>query len=148
MAALHEESVRAPRRLPNLPPIAEVAVSTYVTAAVAVDGRVATWGDSDGGALGHARLRCHAPAWVSSVRGLHAVHASLSYTNGAVATSEGRVFVWGGNAWEGGLAEGRASAAPSEVAWGGVPSCYRCSAVVLSYKHGFLVFRRAGGSVV
>ena len=50
--------------------------------------------------------------------------------------------MWGGNYWEGGIAEGRSSAAPTEVAWAGVPSCYHCSSVALAHKHGYLIFRK------
>jgi hypothetical protein len=116
--------------------------------AVAVDGRTFSWGDSDGGALGQPSTTCDAPAWLGSLRGLHAVHASVSYTNGAVATSAGRVFVWGGNAWEGGIAEGRTvGAAPTEVVWGGVPACYTCAEITMYilgewYISATLTYRR------
>jgi len=121
------------------------AISTraqYSTAAVTVDGRVFTWGDSDGGALGHSNLICNQPQWLTSLRGQHMSHASLSYTNGAVASDQGRCYVWGGNYWQGGIAEGRESNGPTEVVWGGVPSCYRCSSIALSHRHGYLIFRK------
>mmetsp|Transcript_28130 Transcript_28130/g.68272 ORF Transcript_28130/g.68272 Transcript_28130/m.68272 type:complete len:244 (+) Transcript_28130:1180-1911(+) len=126
----------------SLGPVAEVACSTYSTAAVTVDGRVFTWGDSDGGALGHSNLICNQPQWLTSLRGQHMSHASLSYTNGAVASDQGRCYVWGGNYWQGGIAEGRESNGPTEVVWGGVPSCYRCSSIALSHRHGYLIFRK------
>ena len=69
-------------------------------------------------------------------------HGACSYTNAAVATDEGRCYVWGGNYWEGGIAEGRNAAGPTEVAWGGVPGCYRCSSVALGHQHGYLIFRK------
>jgi len=133
-----------PRRVaePGLGPVAEVACSTYVTVAITVDGRVFTWGDSDGNALGHSRITCHQPQWISALRGQHMSHASVSYTNGAVASDQGRCYVWGGNCWEGGIAAGRNSTGPTEVAWGGVPSCYRCSSVALAFQHGYLIFRK------
>ena len=137
-------SVLAPRLVVGLPPIAEVAASTYSSVAIAVDGRSFTWGDSDGDALGHGVQSCHTPQLVTSLRGLHALHASLSYTNGAIATSEGRIFVWGGNAWQGGIAAGRQATTPTEEKWAGVPRTYKCSAVELSHRHGFLIFRKQG----
>jgi len=80
------------------------------------------------------------------LRGLRVAHGSLSYTNAAVATSEGRCYVWGGNAWEGGIAGGRQHGhGASEVVWAGVPSYYRCSGVALARSHGFLIFRKQPG---
>ena len=133
-----------PRRIveQGLGPVAEVACSTYVTVATTVDGRVFTWGDSDGNALGHTRMACHRPTWITALRGQHMAHASVSYTNGAVASDQGRCYVWGGNYWEGGIAGGRNSTGPTEVAWGGVPSCYRCAQVALAHQHGYLIFRK------
>lgn len=123
-------------------PVAEVACSTYSTIAITVDGRVFSWGDCDGGALGHHETACDTPHWIAALRWLKVTHGSLSYTNGAVATGEGRVFVWGGNAWQGGIAEGRATILPTEVRWSGVPACYRCSSVSLAHRHGYLIFRK------
>ena len=45
--------------------VAEVGVSTYSNMAITVDGRVFTWGDSDGNALGHGNGHCHAPHWLT-----------------------------------------------------------------------------------
>jgi len=126
----------------GLGPIAEVACSTYCTVAVTVDGRAFSWGDCDGDALGHTTTPCHSPIWLRSLRWHRVSRGGLSYTNGAVATDEGRVFVWGGNAWEGGIAGGRNISEPSEVKWSGVPSCYRCTSVALAHKHGYLIFRK------
>merc|ERR1740123_3023932 len=135
-----------PRRLATqgLGPVAEVSCSTYTTLAVTVDGRVFTWGDCDGGALGHNQVPCDEPHWLASLRWQRITHGALAYTNGAVATEDGRVFVWGGGAWEGGIAadlldpEGR----PSEVRWAGVPPCYAVSSVALGHRHGYLIFRK------
>jgi hypothetical protein len=96
-------------------------------------------------------------------------HGALSYTNGAAATDDGRVYAWGGNCWQvaltltlplttdpdpspnpdpepncwqGGIAAGRSATGPTEVAWGGVPRCYRCSSVALGHQHGFLIFEK------
>jgi len=126
----------------GLGPIAELACSTYTTIAITVDGRVFSWGDSDGNSLGHERRNCHSPTWLRSLRWQKVSHGALSYTNGAVATDEGRVFVWGGKAWEGGIASGRNIGEPSEVSWSGVPSCYRCTSVALAHRHGYLIFRK------
>ena len=54
--------VYSPRQVEveGLGPVAEVACSSYSTAAVGVDGRVWTWGDGDGDALGHPHP-CHRP---------------------------------------------------------------------------------------
>ena len=122
--------------------VAEVGVSTYSNMAITVDGRVFTWGDADGNALGHANGHCHAPHWLTSLRGVRMAHGALSYTNGAAATDDGRVYAWGGNCWQGGIAAGRSATGPTEVAWGGVPRCYRCSSVALGHQHGFLIFEK------
>lgn len=138
--------VQKPRRLvaDGLGPVAEVACSTYTTIAITQDGRVFSWGDSDGDALGHEHVQCHVPRWVASLRWQRVSHGSVAYTNAAVATDEGRVFVWGGNMWEGGIAEGRNTDVPTEVQWAhtAVPSCYRCSSVALAHRHGYLIFQK------
>jgi len=123
-------------------PVSEVSCSTYTTVAILMDGRVFSWGDADGNALGHDRQPCHSPHWLRSLRWQRVAHGAVAYTNAAVATDEGRVFMWGGNMWEGGIAEGRDSEGPTEVHWAGVPSCYRCSSTALGSEHGFLVFRK------
>ena len=70
----------------------------------------------------------------------------MSYTNGATATDGGRVFVWGGDYWQGGISRESPGRAPARVAraitWSGVPAAYACSSVALAWKHGFLVFRK------
>lgn len=142
--------MRPPRRVRIAEPIAEVAASTYCSVAVTASGRLLSWGDSDGGALGHGRRRCHTPARLRGLAGLRVRHASTAYTNGAASTEEGRVFVWGGQQWEGGIAaEGGAGGMPAEVRWAGVPGCYRCDAVALAHRHGYLLFRKQqrGGDV-
>ena len=78
----------------------------------------------------------------TSLRGVRMAHGALSYTNGAAATDDGRVYAWGGNCWQGGIAAGRSATGPTEVAWGGVPRCYRCSSVALGHQHGFLIFEK------
>lgn len=139
---------KPPARVPALPPIASLSCSTYASLAVAVDGRCFSWGDRDGNALGlggpDGGAAVDAPAPIEALRGSRVVAGSLSYTNGAVATRDGRVHVWGGNAWEGGIAENARpeglAAAVAEVAWRGVPSCYACKAVALGHNHGYLLF--------
>lgn len=129
----------------GLGPVAEISCSTYSNVAVTVDGRVFTWGDNDGCALGHHNNTCHVPTRVQALRSQKVTHAALSYTNGAAATEVGRVFLWGGQAWEGGIANhhgGAGPTGPTEVSWAGVPACYRCSSVALAHRHGFLVFRK------
>ena len=67
----------------------------------------------------------------------------MSYTNGAVASKDGRVYCWGGNAWEGGIANaGREGPGDvvAEVAWRGVPPDYACAQVALGHNHGLLLF--------
>ena len=49
----------------------QVACSSYVTLAVTVDGRVFTWGDCDGQALGHEDGRCDAPRWAEPASATH-----------------------------------------------------------------------------
>ena len=122
-------------------PVAEVNCSTYATIAITVDGQCFSWGDCDGHALGHQKASCHRPHPISALRGLHVAHGSLSYTNGAVATSTGRVYLWGGNSWEGGLAQGRPTPDPTEMHWAGAPPGYKCVDVAVAYKHGALVFQ-------
>ena len=36
----------------------------------------------------------------TSLRGVRMAHGALSYTNGAAATDDGRVYAWGGNCWQ------------------------------------------------
>ena len=137
---------RDPRLVADLPPLRAVACSTYATLALAVDGRCFSWGDCDGNALGHAAARppVDAPRLLASLRGADAVAGALSYTNGAVASKDGHVYCWGGNAWEGGICNDRASDADADVvarvAWSGVPPCYACKNVALGHNHGFLLF--------
>jgi len=126
----------------GLGPIAEVSCTTYITIAITVDGRVFTWGDRDGDALGHTSHPCNNPTLLPTLRWQRVSHGSSSYTNAAVATDEGRVFMWGGNSWEGGIAADRDTTGPSEVKWNGVPSCYSCSSVALAHRHGYLIFRK------
>lgn len=98
--------VRPPRRVVDVPSaVAEVAASTYCSVAVTTDGRVFSWGDSDGCALGHDERSCHTPMPISALAGQPVAHASVSYTNGAATTACGEVFVWGGQLWEGGIAK-------------------------------------------
>jgi hypothetical protein len=118
-----------------------VSCSTYSTLAIAVDGRAFTWGDCDGGALGHAVAECHTPSRLVGLAGLRVAHGSVCYTNGAAALVDGAVFVWGGAMWEGGIGSG--SLAPTRVSLAnGVPPCYRCTSVALAHRHGFLIFRK------
>jgi alpha-tubulin suppressor-like RCC1 family protein len=139
-------SIRPPQRVAALAahPVVEVSASTYCTMAITVDQRVFTWGDSDGDALGHSELECHTPKWLSEppLRGLRIAHGAMAYTNAAVATDDGRVFQWGGNAWERGVAGGRGVRGPSEVEWAGAPPCYMCSSVALAWRHGYMVLRK------
>ena len=137
-------SAAPPRRL--LEPryvgaVAEVACSTYSNFAVTVDGRGFSWGDFDGGALGHDTVDCHVPTRLDGLTGLRVAHGAMCYPNGAAALSDGSVFVWGGGMWEGGLGGGQHT--PSRVSWGGgVPPCYKCTAVVVAHRHGFLLLRK------
>jgi len=136
--------VRTPRRVQMPHPVAEVAASTYCSSAVTAGGEVYTWGDSDGGALGHDELECHEPKRVDAIKGHSVAHTSTSYTNSAATTHEGRVFVWGGQLWEGGIAKDAAGSAggPTEVEWGGLPDCYKCESVSLAHRHGYLLFTK------
>eukprot|EP00750_Incisomonas_marina_P029011 INCI7023.7.p1 GENE.INCI7023.7~~INCI7023.7.p1 ORF type:complete len:1090 (+),score=157.85 INCI7023.7:1929-5198(+) len=127
---------------PGLGPVAEVSCSTYISVAVTMDGRCFSWGDSDGGALGRQRGGGDQPVWVSDIRGANVVHSASAYTNAAVATRDGRVYVWGGSQWGGGIAAGRDSSLPTEVHWAGVPACYHCSSIALAFRHGYLIFRK------
>jgi hypothetical protein len=124
--------------------VAEAAASTYCSVAVTAAGRLYSWGDSDGGALGHETTLCHTPVRVRELKGLRVRHASTSYTNGAASTDKGRVFIWGGQQWQGGIARAARDGMPTEVEWGGVPSCYKCDAVSLAHEHGYLIFRKTG----
>jgi len=125
-------------------PIAELRSSTYCTMAITIDGRVFTWGDADGDALGHSERECHRPKWLNEppLRGQVVLHGALAYTNAAVATEDGRVFHWGGNAWEAGVAGGRNTRGPSELVWEGAPPCYTCSSIELAWRHGYVVLRK------
>lgn len=127
---------------PGLGPVAEVSCSTYTSVAVTMDGRCFSWGDSDGGALGRQHGGGDQPVWVSDIRGANVVHSAAAYTNAAVATRDGRVYVWGGSEWGGGIAAGRDSSLPTEVHWRGVPACYHCSSIALAFRHGYLIFRK------
>ena len=118
-------------RIGGLAPVVKVACSTYSTVAITTDGAAYSWGDNDGGALGRATGSGDAPGRLEALRGVRACAGALSYTNGAVASSTGRVYVWGGGAWEGGLGNSQGEGV-SEVSWAGVPPCYTCRGVSLS----------------
>jgi len=128
-------------RVSSLPPMTSVAASTYSTVAIATDGRCYSWGDCDGGALGRSSANNDAPGLLETLRGVRACAGALSYTNGAVASAQGRVYVWGGGAWEGGIGNANGEDV-SEVSWNGVPPVYACRGVALGHKHGFLVFEK------
>ena len=135
-------------RVESLPPVTSVAASTYSTVAIATDGRCYSWGDCDGGALGRSSENNDAPGVLDALKGVRACAGALSYTNGAVASAQGRVYVWGGGAWEGGIGNANGEDV-SEVSWNGVPPVYACRGVALGHKHGFLVFEkwvRSGGA--
>ena len=128
-------------RVSSLPPVTSVAASTYSTVAIATDGRCYSWGDCDGGALGRSSENNDAPGVLDALKGVRACAGALSYTNGAVASATGRVYVWGGGAWEGGIGNANGEDV-SEVSWNGVPPVYACRGVSLGHKHGFLVFEK------
>ena len=93
---------RLPRRViahaPHEPPmgaVAEVTCSTYSTLAITVDGKAYAWGDCDGGSPGHNVGECHIRRWLASLAGLRVAHGGVCYTNGAAATEDGSVYVWG-----------------------------------------------------
>ena len=90
-------------RAPSRAPVTSVAASTYSTVAIATDGRCYSWGDCDGGALGRSSENNDAPGVLDALKGVRACAGALSYTNGAVASAQGRVYAWGGGAWEGGI---------------------------------------------
>jgi len=146
LPAEHAPLAQPPRRVAGLAqhPVAEVSCSTYSVLALTTDGRAFTWGDSDGDALGHDEDECSAPRWLDapSLRGQNLAHGAVAYTNAAVATTDGRVFMWGGNAWERGIAAGRAARGPSEITWSGAPPCYQCTSVSLAWRHGYLLFHK------
>ncbi|KAJ8610680.1 hypothetical protein CTAYLR_005662 [Chrysophaeum taylorii] len=123
----------------------DVAASTYATLAITHDGRALTWGDSDGFALGHGVYNCDAPAQVAALRGVHVARGALSYTNGAVATADGRLYVWGGADWEGGIAAFSSGDRPVPLDLCVAP-CYKCTHVALGHDHGFLLFTRGDDS--
>ena len=112
-------------------------------------------GDGEGGCLSAAaggRLAVSGGALVSGCSAVHSggvarahgASTSVLITNGAVASKDGHVYCWGGNAWEGGICNDRASDAHADVvarvAWSGVPPCYACKNVALGHNHGFLLF--------
>ena len=135
--------VRLPRRLAAraLGAVAEISCSTYSNLLVTTDGRAFSWGDCDGGALGHTVDECHSPTRLVGLTGVRVAHGAMCYPNGAAALTDGSVFVWGGAMWEGGMGGGQV--APSRVAWGGgVPPCYRCTSVALAHRHGMIIFRK------
>lgn len=122
-----------------------MSASTYMSVAISEGGGVFTWGDSDGGALGHSQRECDVPTMVSALAGLDAAYAAASYTNGGIVTAEGRAFMWGGTDWEYGITRDSAVGAhdgPRELRWGGVPACYKCSSMALAHRHGYLLFRK------
>jgi len=132
-----------PAAVPGMSPVAEVSCSSYSNMAITVDGRVFSWGDADGNALGHENFPAHSPTLIPGLGGHKVTHGSLSYTNAAAATDEGRLFVWGGGAWEGGIAQqAHGDRGVAEVQWAGVPSCYSLDSAAVAHNHGFLVFRK------
>ena len=59
------------------------------------DGRCYSWGDCDGGALGRSSGDGDAPGRLEALRGVRVCAGALSYTNGAVASAQGRVYLCG-----------------------------------------------------
>eukprot|EP01044_Picomonas_judraskeda_P002987 COSAG03_NODE_231_length_10288_cov_49.012170_5_plen_488_part_00 len=144
MRAWEWTQVQPPRLVRGIGPVASMSCSSYLNIAITVDGRVFTWGDSDGDALGHEEEECNVPRVLAALRGCRVTRGAASYTNAAVATDQGRLYVWGGNAWEGGISGGRQSQGPSEIQWDRacMPQHYRLSSVALGHHHGFLIFRK------
>eukprot|EP00747_Dinoflagellata_sp_TGD_P223553 gnl/TRDRNA2_/TRDRNA2_95095_c0_seq1.p1 gnl/TRDRNA2_/TRDRNA2_95095_c0~~gnl/TRDRNA2_/TRDRNA2_95095_c0_seq1.p1 ORF type:complete len:709 (-),score=125.18 gnl/TRDRNA2_/TRDRNA2_95095_c0_seq1:29-2155(-) len=126
-------------------PVKLVVASSYTCLAVTEDGHAYTWGDSDGGALGHEVKRCHQPVPVNLPEGSFVSEASLAYTNGAVATSSGKLFMWGGRCWLHGISSAITSDSdgePREMAWHGLASGYRYENLVLGHNHAFVIARK------
>eukprot|EP00746_Dinoflagellata_sp_MGD_P167754 gnl/MRDRNA2_/MRDRNA2_98631_c0_seq1.p1 gnl/MRDRNA2_/MRDRNA2_98631_c0~~gnl/MRDRNA2_/MRDRNA2_98631_c0_seq1.p1 ORF type:complete len:465 (+),score=73.83 gnl/MRDRNA2_/MRDRNA2_98631_c0_seq1:105-1499(+) len=136
----------SPGVVQNLPmPVRHVACSTYTALAVLQDGSVFTWGDCDGSALGHHETRCHLPHPLHlQVTDLDVEHASLAYTNGAIASRDGRIFMWGGREWENGISSETASddGMPRELTWNGVALGYRCANLILGHSHAYIIARK------
>jgi len=154
----------------NLDDVRVVACSSYSSLAITGDGRAWTWGDCDGGALGHtadAGGGCNVPKDLG-VAG--AVRGSIAYTNGAVAAKDG-IYMWGGNRWKGGISRksrcGQTSEqslssdsesdedmndfaagstsnahAPRRLAWRGVAKGYEAENLILGHCHAFIVARK------
>jgi len=123
-------------------PVKRISCSTYTTLVVLEDGSVFTWGDCDGSSLGHQETRCHVPHPLDlEVADLSVDQASLAYTNGAVATRDGRIFMWGGGAWDHGISRKTASdeGLPSELMWRGVALGYRCKNLILGHSHAYII---------
>jgi len=134
--------------------VRSLACSTYSLLAVTESGKALTWGDQDGNALGRAipavlvegGPHAGAPFQVDGAEGVAIVKGALSYTNGGVVSENGDVRVWGGAAWKGGVGSGSEEA--RLVDWGGLPACYLCEDLELAHRHGLVVFRKKGATVL
>jgi len=131
--------------------VSYVAASSYSSLALLEDGRAFSWGDCDGLALGHQVKRCHVPQPVElpeAAPGENALvlcRGSLAYTNGAVVTEKGRIFMWGGRLWQNGISDDAASVNdgfPSELTWNLVARDYSCENLVLAHNHAFIIARK------
>ena len=79
-------------------PISYISASTYSALAITATGLICTWGDSDGGALGHTKKTCNKPALIETT--VKAKQGSMSYTSGSLASVEGDLYLWGGRQWD------------------------------------------------
>mmetsp|Transcript_40841 Transcript_40841/g.89345 ORF Transcript_40841/g.89345 Transcript_40841/m.89345 type:complete len:454 (-) Transcript_40841:261-1622(-) len=142
-----ERSRLPPSRMNNFTqPVREVATSSYTTAVLTMDGKVYSWGDSDGAALGHSAHPCHEPQQVALPQNADVSHVSLAYTNGAVATTSGQLIMWGGRSWDRGLSEEvtqQSEGRPREVPWSGMARDYQCDSVALGHNHAFILARKS-----
>jgi len=128
--------------IPN--PVQFVAASSYNCAAVTDKGELFTWGDCDGGALGHHETSSHLPCRVQIPDGSSICHVSLAYTNGAVATQNGKLFMWGGRSWNNGISDrwSQSTGLPAQLEWNQVAKGYRCDHMVLGHNHAYILARK------
>ena len=83
----------------SVAPIVHISASSYSVLAIDSNGTCYSWGDSDGGALGHDIGRqCSAPCVIH--RNIQGKDGCMSYTNGSICTADQELLFFGGGMWD------------------------------------------------
>ena len=82
----------------SVAPIMHVSASSYSALAIDSNGICYSWGDSDGGALGHDVPMCSAPCVIH--KNIQGKDGCMSYTNGSICTVDQELLFFGGGMWD------------------------------------------------